>query len=126
MAIKIEASRALVMRAAAKYDAGRRCDLEGGMAKVFASESAMQIALDAMRIHRSSGYSTENSVERCFRDAPLMIIGEGTTRFSETSSRVSSSGEAYLRCMRQPRYKKAILAPDYRQMRQGQDRANRL
>lgn len=78
MAIKIEASRALMLRAAATYDAGERCDMEAGMAKVFASESAMQIALDAMRIHGSSGYSTDFNLERYFRDAPLMIIGEGT------------------------------------------------
>lgn len=78
MAIKIEASRALILRAAATYDAGERCDMEAGMAKVFASESAMQIALDAMRIHGSSGYSTDFNLERYFRDAPLMIIGEGT------------------------------------------------
>lgn len=78
MAIKIEASRALMLRAAAAIDAGKRCDLEAGIAKVFASEAAMQITLDAMRIHGSSGYSTDSNLERYFRDAPLMIIGEGT------------------------------------------------
>ena len=57
---------------------GLRCDLEAGMAKLFASETAMQIALDAVRIHGGYGYSTEFDVERYFRDAPLMIVGEGT------------------------------------------------
>ena len=59
-------------------DQGQRSDLEAGMAKLFASEAAMQIALDALRIHGGHGYSTEFDVERYFRDAPLMIVGEGT------------------------------------------------
>jgi len=59
-------------------NAGGRSDLEAGMAKLFASETAMRIALDAVRIHGGYGYSTEFDVERYFRDAPLMIVGEGT------------------------------------------------
>jgi alkylation response protein AidB-like acyl-CoA dehydrogenase len=78
MATKLEASRLLVQSAAAKLDAGERADLEAGMAKLFASESAFEIATEAMRIHGGYGYTTELPVERYFRDAPLMIIGEGT------------------------------------------------
>ena len=78
MATKLAASRALLLSAAEKFDAGERCDLEAGMAKLFCSETAMQIALDAVRVHGGYGYSTEYDVERYFRDAPLMIVGEGT------------------------------------------------
>ena len=78
MATKVTAARLLVVDAADRLDAGRRCDLEAGMAKLFASEIAMQVALDALRIHGGYGYSTEFDVERYFRDAPLMIVGEGT------------------------------------------------
>ncbi|HTX29595.1 MAG TPA: acyl-CoA dehydrogenase family protein [Streptosporangiaceae bacterium] len=78
MATKLTAARQLVLYAAARYDAGERCDMEAGMAKLFASEAAMEIALDAVRIHGGYGYSTEYDVERYFRDAPLMIVGEGT------------------------------------------------
>jgi alkylation response protein AidB-like acyl-CoA dehydrogenase len=78
MATKLTAARQLVMYAARCYDSGRRADMEAGMAKLFASETAMEIALDAMRIHGGYGYSTEFDVERYFRDAPLMIVGEGT------------------------------------------------
>jgi alkylation response protein AidB-like acyl-CoA dehydrogenase len=78
MATKLEASRLLVLHAADRFDAGERADLEAGMAKLFASEACMQITLDAMRIHGGSGYSTDVDVERYFRDAPLMIVGEGT------------------------------------------------
>jgi alkylation response protein AidB-like acyl-CoA dehydrogenase len=78
MATKLSASRLLVQDAARKVDAGERADLEAGMAKLFASEACMQIALDAMRVHGGYGYSTEFDIERYFRDAPLMIIGEGT------------------------------------------------
>lgn len=77
-ATNIEAARGLIRAAAERFDAGERCDLEAGMAKLFASEMAMQVAMDAMRIHGSYGYSTEFDIERYFRDAPLMIIGEGT------------------------------------------------
>jgi alkylation response protein AidB-like acyl-CoA dehydrogenase len=78
MATKLQASRLLTLDAAARADAGERADLEAGMAKLFASEACMQIALDAVRIHGGYGYSTEFDVERYFRDAPLMIVGEGT------------------------------------------------
>ncbi|WP_166908128.1 acyl-CoA dehydrogenase family protein [Mycobacterium sp. DL440] len=78
MATKLTAARQLTRYAAERYDSGERCDMEAGMAKLFASETAMQIALDAVRIHGGYGYSTEYDVERYFRDAPLMIVGEGT------------------------------------------------
>jgi alkylation response protein AidB-like acyl-CoA dehydrogenase len=78
MATKLVAARQLVLYAARRFEAGERADMEAGMAKLFASETAMQIALDAIRIHGGYGYSTEFDVERYFRDAPLMIVGEGT------------------------------------------------
>ncbi|MDT5350382.1 MAG: hypothetical protein QOH91_3669 [Mycobacterium sp.] len=78
MATKLTAARQLTRYAAERYDSGERCDMEAGMAKLFASEVAMEIALDAVRIHGGYGYSTEYDVERYFRDAPLMIVGEGT------------------------------------------------
>ena len=78
MATSLTAARQLVLFAAERYESGQRCDLEAGMAKLFASETAMRIALDAIRVHGGHGYSTEFDVERYFRDAPLMIVGEGT------------------------------------------------
>ena len=72
------AARQLTRYAAERYDSGERCDMEAGMAKLFASEIAMEVALNAVRIHGGYGYSTEYDVERYFRDAPLMIVGEGT------------------------------------------------
>ncbi len=78
MATKLTAARQLTRYAAERYDSGERCDMEAGMAKLFASEVAMEIALNAVRIHGGYGYSTEFDVERYFRDAPLMIVGEGT------------------------------------------------
>ena len=78
MATGLAAARQLVLHAARVYDSGSRADLEAGMAKLFASETAMKIALDAVRVHGGYGYSTEFDVERYFRDAPLMIVGEGT------------------------------------------------
>jgi butyryl-CoA dehydrogenase len=78
MATKLAAARQLVLHAAERFDAGDRADMEAGMAKLFASEVAMEIALDAVRVHGGYGYSTEYDVERYFRDAPLMIVGEGT------------------------------------------------
>jgi alkylation response protein AidB-like acyl-CoA dehydrogenase len=78
MSTKLTASRQLILNAAEKAEAGLRCDMEAGMAKLFASEAAMEIALDAIRVHGGYGYSTEFDVERYFRDAPLMIVGEGT------------------------------------------------
>jgi len=78
MATKLEAARQLTQYAARRAETSDRADMEAGMAKLFASEAAMQIALDAVRIHGGYGYSTEFDVERYFRDAPLMIVGEGT------------------------------------------------
>jgi alkylation response protein AidB-like acyl-CoA dehydrogenase len=78
MATKIEAARLLVRQAAAMKDRGERCDLEAGMAKLFASETCQEVALEAMRVLGGYGYTKEFPVERYYRDAPLMIIGEGT------------------------------------------------
>ena len=78
MATKLSAARQLTLHAAELYDRGQRVDMEAGMSKLFASEVAMEIALNAVRIHGGYGYSTEYDVERYFRDAPLMIVGEGT------------------------------------------------
>ena len=78
MATKLTAARQLLLRAATRYDSGERADLEAGMAKLFCSETAMEVALNAIRVHGGHGYSTEFDVERYFRDAPLMIVGEGT------------------------------------------------
>jgi alkylation response protein AidB-like acyl-CoA dehydrogenase len=78
MATKYAAAHQLLLHAARVMDTGVRADLEAGMAKLFASEVAMQITLDAIRVHGGMGYSTEFDVERYFRDAPLMIVGEGT------------------------------------------------
>jgi alkylation response protein AidB-like acyl-CoA dehydrogenase len=78
MATRLQAARLLTYDAARAYDAGERCDMEAGMAKYFASEAAVENSLEAMRIHGAYGYSKEYHVERYFRDAPLMCIGEGT------------------------------------------------
>jgi alkylation response protein AidB-like acyl-CoA dehydrogenase len=78
MATKLQAARLLTEYAAARREAGERVDVEAGMAKLFASEAAFEIATDSMRIHGGVGYTTELPVERYYRDAPLMIIGEGT------------------------------------------------
>ncbi|MFN2644950.1 MAG: acyl-CoA dehydrogenase family protein [Burkholderiales bacterium] len=78
MATRAEASRLLVQQAAQIYDRGERCDLEAGMAKYFASEAAFENAHEAVRIHGGYGYSKEFVVERLYRDAPLLCIGEGT------------------------------------------------
>ena len=78
MATRLQAARLLTYDAAAAYDRGERCDMEAGMAKYFASEAAVDNSLEAMRIHGGYGYSKEYHVERYFRDAPLMCIGEGT------------------------------------------------
>ena len=78
MATRLTAARRLLIYAAQRVDSGARADMEAGMAKLFASEAAMEIAISAMRIHGGYGYSTEFDVERYFRDAPLMIVGEGT------------------------------------------------
>ena len=78
MATRLQAARLLTYDAARAYDRGQRCDMEAGMAKYFASEAAVDNSLEAMRIHGGYGYSKEYHVERYFRDAPLMCIGEGT------------------------------------------------
>jgi alkylation response protein AidB-like acyl-CoA dehydrogenase len=78
MATKLTAGRQLLLHAAERFDSGERSDLEAGMAKLFCSEMAMEVALTAIRVYGGYGYSTEFDVERYFRDAPLMIVGEGT------------------------------------------------
>ena len=78
MATRVEAARLLVDSAARAYDAGRRCDMEAGMAKLYATEAALENSLEAMRIHGAYGYSKEFNIERYYRDAPLLAIGEGT------------------------------------------------
>ncbi len=79
MATRIEAARLLVEQAARKKDRGERCDLEAGMAKLFASEMCQHVTLEAMRIFGGFGYTREFNVERYYRDAPLMLVGEGTS-----------------------------------------------
>ena len=83
MATKIHAARLLTYDAAAKKDRGERCDEEAGMAKLFASEVCGQVTLDAMRIHGGYGYIKDLPLERYYRDAPLMIIGEGTNEIQK-------------------------------------------
>jgi alkylation response protein AidB-like acyl-CoA dehydrogenase len=78
MATKLEAARLLTKSAAERKQAGERADVEAGMAKLFASETALELATEAMRVHGGVGYTTELPVERYYRDAPLMLIGEGT------------------------------------------------
>ncbi|HSZ49253.1 MAG TPA: acyl-CoA dehydrogenase family protein [Streptosporangiaceae bacterium] len=84
MAIKLQAARLLVYWAASKADAGERADLESGMAKVYASEIALECSVEAMQVHGGYGYSREFTVERLYRDAPLMVIGEGTNDILRT------------------------------------------
>jgi alkylation response protein AidB-like acyl-CoA dehydrogenase len=79
MVTQVQAARLLVKYAADAYDEGRRCDMECGMAKLFASEAAVNVSLESMRIHGGYGYSKEFPVERLYRDAPLLVIGEGTS-----------------------------------------------
>jgi alkylation response protein AidB-like acyl-CoA dehydrogenase len=83
MATKLQAARLMTYDAARRADAGERVDMEAGMAKLFASEAAFEIATDALRIHGGNGYTTEFPVERYFRDTPLMIIGEGTSEIQK-------------------------------------------
>jgi alkylation response protein AidB-like acyl-CoA dehydrogenase len=78
MATRLEAARLLTKSAAERRSAGLRCDVEAGMAKLFASETALELSMEAMRIHGGVGYTTEFPIERLYRDAPLMVIGEGT------------------------------------------------
>lgn len=78
MACRVEAARLLTVRAASVFDAGQRCDLEAGMAKLVSTEAALENATEALRIHGAYGYSTDAHIERYYRDAPLLCIGEGT------------------------------------------------
>jgi alkylation response protein AidB-like acyl-CoA dehydrogenase len=78
MATRLEAARLLTVSAATRKQSGERCDVEAGMAKLFASETALELAMEAMRVHGGVGYTTDLPIERYYRDAPLMIIGEGT------------------------------------------------
>src|ERR687895_1368402 len=79
MATKVEAARLLTLKAARMKDAGERSDLEAGMAKLFASEAGKEVVEDSFRIHGGHGYSKEYEIERLYRDAPLLLIGEGTS-----------------------------------------------
>jgi len=83
MATRLEASRLLTRSAAERKMAGERCDVEAGMAKLFASETALELSMEAMRIHGGMGYTDELPVERYYRDAPLMVIGEGTNEIQK-------------------------------------------
>jgi alkylation response protein AidB-like acyl-CoA dehydrogenase len=97
MACRVESARLLVQRAAGAFDRGERCDLEAGMAKLVASEAALENATEAMRIHGAYGYSTEDHIERYYRDAPLLCIGEGTNeiqRITIARQLVSRAGPA--------------------------------
>jgi alkylation response protein AidB-like acyl-CoA dehydrogenase len=78
MATRVDAARLMTLRAAAALDAGRRSDLEAGMAKLFASEACLQVTSDAIKVHGGYGFSAEFDIERYYRDAPLMVVGEGT------------------------------------------------
>ena len=95
IATQLQAARLMTYWAASRADAGQRVDMEAGMAKYFASETAITASLEAMRIHGGYGYSTEFVVERLYRDAPLMAIGEGTNDIMRTviaKALVSGSG----------------------------------
>ncbi|MEO8323131.1 MAG: acyl-CoA dehydrogenase family protein, partial [Actinomycetota bacterium] len=83
MATKLEAARLLLLQASTKKDAGERSDLEAGMAKLFASEACHDITLAALRVHGGYGYSKEFTVERLYRDAPFLLIGEGTSEIQK-------------------------------------------
>jgi alkylation response protein AidB-like acyl-CoA dehydrogenase len=83
MATKIEAARVLTLEATRRKAAGERADLEAGMAKLFATETAAEVALEAMRVHGGYGYSPEYVVERIYRDAPLLILGEGSNEIQQ-------------------------------------------
>ena len=84
MATKVEAARLLTMKAARMKDAGERSDLEAGMAKLFASETGKEVVEDAFRIHGGYGYSKEYEIERLMREAPFLLIGEGTSEIQKT------------------------------------------
>lgn len=96
MACRVTTSRLLVRYAAEAFDAGQRCDLQAGMAKLVASEAALANATDAMRIHGAYGYSTESHIERYYRDAPLLCIGEGTNEIQRiVIARALLSGDVH-------------------------------
>jgi alkylation response protein AidB-like acyl-CoA dehydrogenase len=84
MATKVEAASLMTYSAAEKKDRGERCDLEAGMAKLFASETCQEVTLEAMRVFGGYGYISEFPIERYYRDAPLMLIGEGTNEIQRT------------------------------------------
>ncbi len=102
MATRLEAARLLTKNAAERRAAGLRCDVEAGMAKLFASETALELSMEAMRIHGGVGYTTEFPIERLYRDAPLMVIGEGTNEIQRlviargllARARASAGGQA--------------------------------
>jgi alkylation response protein AidB-like acyl-CoA dehydrogenase len=98
MACRTASSRLLVQHAAAAFDAGQRCDLEAGMAKLVASEAALENAVSAMRIFGAYGYSTEYEIERHYRDAPMLCIGEGTNEIQRIviARQLLERGEAAL------------------------------
>jgi alkylation response protein AidB-like acyl-CoA dehydrogenase len=83
MGTKVDAARLLTLKAAHMKDAGERSDLEAGMAKLFASETAKECAEECLRIHGGYGYSKEYEIERIYRDAPLLLIGEGTSEIQK-------------------------------------------
>ena len=83
MGTKLEASKLMLMQAAKKKSAGVRSDLEAGMAKYFCTEMCHEIVTDALRVHGGYGYSAEYPVERLYRDAPLLLIGEGTSEIQK-------------------------------------------
>ncbi len=83
MATKIEAARLMCHSAANKFDQGIRADMEAGMAKLLCSEVGAEVALEAMRIHGGNGFTSNYPIERYYRDAPLMIIGEGTSEIQK-------------------------------------------
>ncbi|HYJ00198.1 MAG TPA: acyl-CoA dehydrogenase family protein, partial [Thermoleophilaceae bacterium] len=83
MGTKVEAARLLTHKAARLKDAGERSDLEAGMAKLFASETGKEVVEESFRIHGGYGYSKEYEIERLYRDAPLLLIGEGTSEIQK-------------------------------------------
>jgi alkylation response protein AidB-like acyl-CoA dehydrogenase len=83
MATKVQAARLLTRDAARRFDSGERVDLEAGMAKLFASEAAFEVAAASLRIHGGNGYTEDYDVERYLRDAPLMLVGEGTSEIQK-------------------------------------------
>jgi butyryl-CoA dehydrogenase len=84
MATKVEASHLMMVGAARKKDAGERNDLEAGMAKLLASETCFEVTTESFRIHGGYGYSKEYEIERLFREAPFLLIGEGTSEIQKT------------------------------------------